>query len=105
MEKRSIREAKDLAYDLLERVEAALAAGEIDEEGWHREIAAVITPAYLAGDDPRAQSGYSGDDVAWTHARSVIADAIDRDGTFLDIGCASGYLMETRYPGTSRPGR
>src|SRR5262249_20235815 len=28
-------------------------------------------------------------------ARRHILRAVDRDGTFLDIGCASGYLMET----------
>ena len=25
---------------------------------------------------------------------SLVCDAVDRDGTFLDVGCASGYLME-----------
>ena len=30
----------------------------------------------------------------WEYARSHVADAIDRDGSFLDVGCASGYLME-----------
>ena len=79
----------------LERLEVALAAGEIDEAQWYREVAAVIVTAYLAGDNPRAQSGYSGDDAAWTIARSLIAEAVDRDGSFLDIGCASGYLLES----------
>ena len=27
----------------------------------------------------------------WKRSRSLIADAIDRDGTFLDVGCANGY--------------
>jgi len=89
-----IKAAKNRAYALLERLEAALEAGEIDEESWYREVAAVITPAYLAGDNPRAQSGHSGDDAHWTQARSLIAEAVDRDGMFLDVGCASGYLME-----------
>jgi SAM-dependent methyltransferase len=94
MEDTSLKAAKNGAYDLLERLEAALEAGEIDEEGWYREVAAVITPAYLAADNPRAQSGHSGDDAHWTQARGLIVDAIDRDGTFLDVGSASGYLME-----------
>jgi SAM-dependent methyltransferase len=87
--------AKDRGWLLLNRLNADLEAGEIDEATWYRQIAAVITPAYLAGDNPRAQSGRSGDDAGWTHARGLLAEAIDRDGTFLDIGCASGYLMET----------
>ncbi|MFI5243273.1 MAG: class I SAM-dependent methyltransferase, partial [Gemmatimonadales bacterium] len=27
--------------------------------------------------------------------RGLNADAVDRDGAFLDVGCASGYLLET----------
>jgi hypothetical protein len=87
--------AKNGAWPLLTRLEAALEAGEIDEAQWYREVAAVIVPAYLAGEDPRAQSGSSGDDANWAYKRGLIADAVDRDGTFLDVGCASGYLMET----------
>jgi SAM-dependent methyltransferase len=79
---------------LLERLEQELAAGQITEDQWYREVASVITPAYLAGDNPRAQSGSSSDDVSWQLNRGLIADAIHKDGTFLDVGCASGYLME-----------
>lgn len=50
---------------------------------------------YLRAEDPRGQSGFRGDESRWGRARSVIADAIDRDGTFLDIGCANGLLMES----------
>lgn len=90
-----IQLAKDRAWPLFERLNAALEAGEIDEAQWHRELAAVIVPAYLAGENPRAQSGSSGDDADWAHKRGLIADAVDRSGAFLDVGCASGYLMET----------
>jgi hypothetical protein len=58
-------------------------------------VAAVIVPAYLAGDNPRAQSGSDGSVGDWEHKRGLLADAVDRDGSFLDVGCASGYLMET----------
>lgn len=87
--------AKNRAWPLLERLNEALEAGEIEEAGWYREVAAVIVPAYLAAVDPRAQSGSGGDDAHWTYARGLLADAVDRDGSFLDVGCASGYLMET----------
>ena len=36
-----------------------------------------------------------GDEARWSRARRVIVDAIDRDGTFLDVGCANGLLMES----------
>jgi hypothetical protein len=31
----------------------------------------------------------------WKHARSLVVDAIDRPGSFLDLGCANGYLVES----------
>lgn len=50
---------------------------------------------YLRGTNPRAQSGFAGDEQHWEAARRPIVTAIDRDGSFLDIGCANGYLMES----------
>lgn len=90
-----IQLAKNRGWPLLERLSAALDAGAIDEAQWYREIAAIIVPAYLAGANPRAQSGSSGDEVDWTYKRGLIVEAVDRRGSFLDVGCASGYLMET----------
>jgi GrpB-like predicted nucleotidyltransferase (UPF0157 family)/2-polyprenyl-3-methyl-5-hydroxy-6-metoxy-1,4-benzoquinol methylase len=92
------------AHDLLDANRQAYERGEIDEATWYRNVAAVITPAYLRGRDPKEQSGFSGDDARWERARGVIAEAIDRDGTFLDVGCASGYLMETMQRWCSRKG-
>jgi SAM-dependent methyltransferase len=51
--------------------------------------------AYLSAADPRAQSGFHGSPERWEAARRGIVDAIDRDGTFLDVGCANGLLMES----------
>ncbi|MGI8915338.1 MAG: class I SAM-dependent methyltransferase [Chloroflexota bacterium] len=88
--------AKNHAWPLLERLNRALEAGEIDEARWYHDVAAVIVPAYLAGDTPAAQSGSSSaDEAQWAYRRDLIADAIDRAGAFLDIGCANGYLLET----------
>ena len=55
----------------------------------------IITPAYLAADTPWEQSGKSGDECLWAYGRSLICDAIHRDGSFLDVGCANGFLMES----------
>jgi hypothetical protein len=74
---------------------AALAAGEIDEAEWYRRYLAVLVPAYLAGDNPRAQSGHSGDEARWVAARRPLLQAMDAPGDLLDIGCANGYLMES----------
>ena len=58
-------------------------------------MAEVFEAAYLAGDNARAQSGFGGDEARWEAARRPITEAVDRDGSFLDIGCASGYLLES----------
>jgi trans-aconitate methyltransferase len=57
-------------------------------------MAELVVPAYLEARTPWGGSGKSGTEEDWERSRSLIADAIDRDGTFLDVGCANGYLME-----------
>jgi hypothetical protein len=89
-----IEALKEGGWREIAAIDAALERGEIDEEGWHRAMADLVVPAYLAAETPWGQSGKSGDEALWEEARRHIADAIDRDGTFLDVGCASGYLME-----------
>ena len=69
--------------------------GDIDDETWFEGMAEIFETAYLETDNPRAQSGFGGDETRWEAARRPIADVIDRDGTFLDIGCASGHLLES----------
>src|SRR5207237_8538431 len=50
---------------------------------------------YRATHDPRRQSGFGGDEERWEAARRPIVEAIGRDGSFLDVGCANGYLLES----------
>jgi len=87
--------AKERGWRELTPLDAALAAGELDEEGWHRAVASMIEDSYLAGQTPQAQSGHSGDAQRWEAGRRLVLDAVHRDGTFLDIGCANGLLMES----------
>ena len=86
---------RDRAGDLIEAIDAALERGDIDESGWYSRGADIFRPAYLAAETPQGQSGFSGGPLAWWHARGIIAEAIDHDGTFIDVGCANGLLMET----------
>lgn len=51
-----------------------------------------LESAYLQSDDPIAQSGFSGGRARWIAERSPLVEAIDRDGDFLDVGCANGLL-------------
>jgi SAM-dependent methyltransferase len=76
-------------------LDAARGRGEIDDAQWFAGMAGIFESAYLAGDNPRAQSGFGGDEARWEAARRPIAEAIDQDGTFLDVGCASGHLLES----------
>ncbi len=69
--------------------------GEISDDQWFSSMAAIFEAAYPAGGNPRAESGFGGDETRWEIGRRPIVEAIDRDGTFLDVGCANGYLMES----------
>lgn len=65
---------------------------------WFADLKRLLEPAYLAGERPWQQSGvglHSPHTFAtWQARRRVIADGIDRSGSFLDIGCANGFLLE-----------
>jgi len=65
-----------------------------DLEQWFSSLKETLETAYLAADEPWKQSGFSGPMERWDACRRPIADCIDSDGSFLDIGCANGYLLE-----------
>lgn len=70
----------------------------VDEADWYRRNTALLEDTYLGAADPPAGSGKSGGVEAWELARNVIIEAVHRSGTFLDIGCANGLLMESMVP-------
>ena len=86
---------KDRGWREVAGIDQALAEGRIDESEWHEAMAALIKPAFLAADNPYAQAGHSGDAETWEASRGFIAEVLHRSGTFLDVGCASGILMES----------
>ena len=49
---------------------------------------------YLDSDNPWRQSGWGSTPERWRLAREVILSAVEKSGTFLDIGCANGLLLE-----------
>lgn len=89
-----VRDAKERGWREMATVDAAHSAGDLDDVGWHDAVRSIVEAAYLAADNPRAQSGHSGDETRWETARRLLVDAIPGDCTFLDIGCANGHLME-----------
>lgn len=49
---------------------------------------------YLNSDKPLRQSGFLGPEEMWVACRKPIVDCVAKPGSFLDIGCANGYLLE-----------
>lgn len=72
----------------------ALKSGEITQQEFFDLARSATEEAYLPRDNPRAQSGHGGDAVWFRHSRWMIAEAIYDGGTFLDVGCANGHLIE-----------
>jgi Methyltransferase domain len=87
--------AKERSWRETAAIDAAYARGELDDEGWHRAVAALVVPAYLTAETPEGGSGSSRDAAGWEYARSLLAEAVAPGQTFLDVGCANGHLMES----------
>lgn len=81
-----------------------------DEElaRWFEANKTLLERAYLAAEEPWQQSGSSiGKKTTvdeWIAKRRCIADCMERSGTFLDVGCANGYLMECVVQWTAERG-
>jgi SAM-dependent methyltransferase len=90
----AIKAAIDGAYQFMEQQQSALDNNEITEQQWFNNRKEYITSHYLKADNPRAQSGHSGDEQRYRYTQGMILEAIYRNGKFIDIGCANGYLLE-----------
>lgn len=65
------------------------------EQEFYADALRTLERGYLRADTVQAGSGFGGDDLAWRQARRHITEAITGDGSFLDVGCANGLLMES----------
>lgn len=61
---------------------------------WFTSLKDELETAYVRNEVPWEQSGYYGTEERWIATRKPNADCIDTSGSFLDIGCANGYLLE-----------
>lgn len=65
-----------------------------DLKTWFSNLKETLENVYLSSDEPWKQSGFSGPEERWVACRKPIADCVDKPGSFLDIGCANGFLLE-----------
>lgn len=89
------RDAQERGWREIAEIDAAYQAGQIDRDGWHRAMLALVEPAYLAAQTLEGGSGHNGSPQEWDESRSIVMAAVDRSGSFLDVGCANGLLMES----------
>jgi hypothetical protein len=66
-----------------------------DDDRFFDEAVALHEAKYLVGTNPRQQSGFGRDERDWERFRRPVVAPIRRSGSFLDIGCANGLLMES----------
>jgi hypothetical protein len=91
---RRLRRARKPA--LAEAVTAAAASyRDLGESEFYADNLRTLERSYLRGRTPQEGSGFGGDQLAWRQARRHITEAIAADGSFLDVGCANGLLMES----------
>jgi SAM-dependent methyltransferase len=77
-------------------VEAAdTARRSLGDDAFFRDSQRLLERSYLRDGSPRGGSGFGGTAAAWRAQRSQFCQAIDRDGSFLDVGCTNGHLLES----------
>lgn len=74
---------------------AAVSYRSLDDQAFYAGNVSRLEHAYLRGVTAAAGSGFGGSEADWRQARHHITDGITRSGTFLDVGCANGLLMES----------
>jgi hypothetical protein len=84
------------ARDLAAVVEHAITSYRtVDRDAFRAEQHGWLEQVYLDADTAEGGSGFGGTPDEWRAAREPITDGIEHDGTFLDLGCANGLLMES----------
>ena len=61
---------------------------------WLDNLKKDLEESYLKYSEPWKQAGFVEDETAWVALRKPIVDCVEKSGTFLDIECSNGYLLE-----------
>lgn len=78
---------------------------EMELEVWFDNLKEEIEESYLGSNDDLKGSGWGGSLDRWRLAREVILKPVSGDGTFLDLGCANGYLLQSLCGWSREKGR
>jgi len=89
----------------LYRLAAEMRARGVDDATWTHDTVRLLEEHYLRAPTPEAQSGKSGDAALWELSRRLVVRPVHHDGTFLDLGCANGLLMESVHRWAFEDGR
>jgi hypothetical protein len=74
-------------------------------DAWDRQTAALLEDEYVArGAGPRGSGSSDPSEGDWRAKRQHLAVPMDRDGTWLDAGCANGHLLATLPAWTAERG-
>jgi 2-polyprenyl-3-methyl-5-hydroxy-6-metoxy-1,4-benzoquinol methylase len=76
-------------------IAAAASYRTLDEQAFYADNLRTLERSYLRGQTSQEGSGFGAGEQAWRQARHHITEAISVAGTFLDVGCANGLLMES----------
>lgn len=87
------------------RLAAHLRSLGVSDATWTRDSVRLLEEHYLRSTTPEGQSGKFGDAADWELSRRLVTRAFHRDGTFIDLGCANGLLMESVVRWAAAEGR
>ncbi|MEL6407602.1 MAG: class I SAM-dependent methyltransferase [Chloroflexota bacterium] len=71
---------------------------------WFATVRDFLQDAYIEAQTAWQQSGKGGSYEEWVRLRVPLAEHISQDGSFLDIGCANGFLLECLLQWTNAKG-
>lgn len=86
-------------------LDRALERGEIDEAGWFQRMLELEAAACLGADTVYEGAGHPGSPAEWEEANRLLVGALHKSGSFLDVGCANGLLMESLAAWAQQAGR
>lgn len=87
-------------------LEADRSRREETEETFFADSVRLTELSYLReGGTAEEGSGFGAGPEQWRVQRRMVVDGLDADGTFLDLGCANGLLMESVVAWAAQDGR